>query len=102
MRLVTLSYKEFEGKDQEWILDELGLGARNLLVGKNATGKSRTLNVISALAKILAGQMDPTLVSGDFLACFDHAGKKITYRMHAEEQKVVGEMLAVDGRVLLQ
>jgi hypothetical protein len=102
MRLVTFRYQEFAGKDQEWILDDLTLGPRNLLVGRNATGKTRTLNVIGALAKILCGQRAPTLVSGDFVACFDHGGKKVTYRMRAEDEKVVMEDLAIDGRVLLQ
>src|SRR6266849_2846544 len=102
MRLVNFRYKEFAGRDQEWILDDLALGARNLLVGRNATGKTRTLNVISALAKILAGQRVPTLVSGDFFARFDHGGKKVTYQMHAEDEKVLTEELAVDDRVLLQ
>ena len=52
MRLVTLSYKEYEGRDQEWILDHLALGSRNLLVGKNATGRSRTLNVFVGAARV--------------------------------------------------
>jgi energy-coupling factor transporter ATP-binding protein EcfA2 len=102
MRLVRLSYKEFEGKDQEWILDDLTLGARNLLVGKNATGKSRTLNVIGALAKILSGQRAPTLVSGDFVANFDHNGSKFKYHMHMENENVLMEELSVDDRILLQ
>src|ERR1700731_4258688 len=102
MGLVTFRYKEFRDREQEWILDGLALGARNLLVGRNATGKTRTLNVIGALAKILSGQRAPTLVSGDFVGCFDHGGKKVTYRMRAEDEKVVMEELAIDDRVLLQ
>jgi hypothetical protein len=102
MRLVSFRYKEFEGRDQEWILDDLALGPRNLLVGKNATGKTRTLNVMGAMAKILAGQRPPTVVSGDFTARFDHDGKKVIYRFRAEDEKVVLEELAVEGRVFLQ
>ena len=48
MQLVSISYKEFEGQDQEWTLDKLTLKDRNLLVGKNATGKTRVLNIIGA------------------------------------------------------
>ena len=38
----------------EWSIDGLVLGQLNLLVGRNATGKSRTLNVIGCLANILS------------------------------------------------
>jgi len=54
MQLTRLEYSEYEGKEQEWTLEGLTLGKRNLLVGKNATGKTRTLNVIAGLAMFAA------------------------------------------------
>ncbi len=50
MRLKSLTYAEYEGRPLEWLLDDLTLGAINLIVGKNAAGKTRTLNVIGALS----------------------------------------------------
>ena len=62
MRLASIAYKEWEGRDQEWILDEVKFGQRNLLVGKNATGKTRVLNIIGGLAKLLAREMPPEIL----------------------------------------
>jgi recombinational DNA repair ATPase RecF len=55
MRLESVKYSEFEGNPQEWTLEGLRLRKRNLIVGRNAAGKTRVLNVISALASQLAG-----------------------------------------------
>ena len=51
MQLQSIKYSEFEGGYQDWILDGLQLGMRNLVVGENASGKTQTLGVISGLAQ---------------------------------------------------
>ena len=61
MRLISVKFSEFEGETQEWTLEGLTLGSTNLIVGKNATGKSRSLNIISALSRHLAGLQAPTI-----------------------------------------
>ncbi|WP_368220405.1 AAA family ATPase [Aeromonas sp. R7-2] len=55
MRLKSIYFIENKGQPTEWELKDLSLGAINLIVGKNATGKSRTLNIISHLANIISG-----------------------------------------------
>ena len=49
MELYSLKYKQDEGVDREWGFDGLSLHKINLIVGKNASGKSRTLNVMGLL-----------------------------------------------------
>ena len=49
MRLQSLQHVECTGEPEEWTLQGLSLGAINLLVGKNASGKSRILNIIHNL-----------------------------------------------------
>jgi AAA15 family ATPase/GTPase len=54
MKLLSLKYKSLS--DEGWKLEELTLNSKiNLLVGQNATGKSRTINVISTLNYLLTG-----------------------------------------------
>lgn len=101
MQLVSISYKEFEGQDQEWTLDKLTLKDRNLLVGKNATGKTRVLNIIGSLARVLTGQMSPCFQSGEYNAIFANKNSTIKYSFLAENEKVVREEYSVDGRKLL-
>jgi len=55
MQIKSIKFTEYKDTSREWSLDGLTLGARNLLVGKNAYGKSRTLNAIASLARLLAG-----------------------------------------------
>ena len=101
MRLRSVSFTEFERRDQEWRLDGLTLGPINLLVGKNAAGKSRALNVISGLANHLAGLLPPGL-SGLYDVHFDHEGQNLHYQLRYEETEVLEERFSVDSRVMLE
>ncbi len=100
MRLESVSYAEFEGQDQEWRLNDLTLGAINLLVGRNSAGKSRTLNIIGYLAKLLAGLQLPSS-SGHYDVHFDDNGTRFNYRLRYEENEVLFERLFVNGQVRL-
>jgi energy-coupling factor transporter ATP-binding protein EcfA2 len=100
MRLESVKYSEFEGSPQEWTLEGLRLGARNLLVGRNATGKTRVLNVISGLASQLAGSTILPLC-GHYEIEFAHEGKNLRYEVKFDEQKVVLEKFSFDGEVVL-
>ena len=101
MQLKSLTYIEFDGKPQEWRLDGLTLGPINLIVGKNATGKSRTLNVIGSLARMLVNERKPSL-SSDYDVVFEHGGQTLRYELKIEEMKVLREKLTVDRAVRLE
>jgi energy-coupling factor transporter ATP-binding protein EcfA2 len=69
MILKNFEYSEFDGLPNEWSLKGLYLEKVNLLVGKNASGKSRTLNRIIQLADMLTGTQSFSLDVVDS-ACF--------------------------------
>jgi energy-coupling factor transporter ATP-binding protein EcfA2 len=102
MQLKMIRYREYEGRDQEWILDGLALGPCNLLVGRNATGKTRTLNLVSGLARMLSKQISPAVLSGSYDATFDHDGQEAVYHLRIEAEQVVEESYALAGRTLLK
>ena len=52
IRLQSVRYSERVGREKEWTVEGLDLGPVNLLVGKNATGKTRCLNVLWNLAQM--------------------------------------------------
>ena len=56
MFLKSIEYAEYEGTPRVWKLEGCTFGNINLIVGKNATGKSRTLNIVNGLANLLSGQ----------------------------------------------
>jgi len=101
IRLKSIRFIEFEGTIQEWRLESLSLGISNLIVGKNASGKSRILNIINSLAKMLdgSGQLP---ISGNYDVEFIWDDKTINYQLKYEEQKVISEKFLLDGVPLLE
>ena len=101
MRLVSVKFSEYEGDLQEWTLEGLTLGSTNLIVGKNATGKSRTLNIISALSRNLAGLQSPG-VSAKYEVVFKDGETFIEYKLRIERYEVVEEELRVNHEIKLK
>lgn len=98
MILQSVDYVEYEGQPQEWRLEGLTLRPINLLVGRNASGKSRTLSLIKALAGLLAGELKPVFESGHYDVRFqDDAGKPVQYKLTYKDKKVIHECLILDG-----
>lgn len=101
MRLSTFQYTEREGTPQAWILDKCSFGQKTLLVGKNASGKSRTLNVIVGLARHLVG-LQPPAGSGTYNCTFHENSKEYSYHCICRDGVVVAEVLRSDSKILLE
>jgi energy-coupling factor transporter ATP-binding protein EcfA2 len=103
MQLESITYAQFEGRPEEWSITGFSFGNINLIVGKNATGKSRTLNVITALGKLVSGEVKLTFKSGEYKVIFNKDGKKqkLTYVLKYEESNVIEEKLIVDSKIRL-
>ena len=56
MPLHSFSYAEKHGTEEAWNTENLTFGQVNLLVGRNATGKTRILSALSRLAELLGGR----------------------------------------------
>jgi energy-coupling factor transporter ATP-binding protein EcfA2 len=102
MILKTLKYSQFAGKLKEWHIDEFNLGKINLIVGKNATGKSRLLNIIGNLANLVSGDVKLVFSSGDYKLLFNHNGNTIEYDLRYDKTKINKEELIIDGNSFLK
>ncbi len=102
MILTSLTYREYEGTNKEWVLERTPFQQINLLVGRNASGKSRTLNVIAGLARQMSGQQNVMPVSGNYLLTFWEQGEQWEYHVEYEDRAVVAEKVTRGGRVLLE
>lgn len=100
MRIKSFSFDECKGTSQEWSLGEFSLAQKTLLVGKNATGKSRTLNVIGGLAAYLAGLRRP-IGTCNYHCRFEHEGEFLDYRLSLVDGQVTSEVLSREGMTLL-
>src|SRR2546426_3396146 len=100
MQLKSVKYAHHEGELNEWKLEGLTLGPINLIVGKNASGKTKVLNVINGLAKLLAGELRLP-VSGNYEATFEYEDKTIQYFLSYRSAKVIRERFIFAGETLL-
>lgn len=98
MSLKRLVYKEFLGEQRSWGLDECDFTGINLVVAKNSTGKSRLINVIHGLCRILSGKHTNPFESGTYEADFLIANSKYTFEIEFRNGHVLREHLEVDGK----
>src|SRR4051812_34429962 len=101
MQLFRLAYTQFPNDPREWILDPLEFQQINLIVGRNASGKSRALNVTTALANFLSGRSTALPFSGDFDVLFRREGEEWRYILSYRDTLVVRESLIRGGELLL-
>ncbi len=99
MRLKSLEYSEHLGEPDEWTLRGLTLGNVNLLVGKNASGKSRILNIIHNSARGIADGRP--FANGHFSLVFDDNGKESKFELDICDSKIERELFKVDDEILL-
>ncbi len=98
MLITSLEYDQFPAKPSVWMLKGCTFEKINLIVGKNATGKTRVLNVIGNLAHLLVGESKP-FGSADYKRVeFSGNGTRLDYSLECEEGKVIREILDVDGQ----
>lgn len=100
MRMTSISYVQHSQKPIEWRFGDFQIGKINLIVGKNASGKTRILNVISNFANLICGERKD-LAWGEFDVYFDNAGREIHYSLKLENQAVTFEKLVINGKTLL-
>nr|WP_315203101.1 AAA family ATPase [uncultured Albidiferax sp.] len=101
MKLSAIEYSELENTPQAWILEKCSFGKKTLLVGKNASGKSRTLRVICSLANQLSGLQPPSM-SGTYNCTFHDELKEYSYHCMFKDGEVIAEVLRVDSKIYLE
>lgn len=99
MTLKKIEYSELGGQPDVWGFKGVVLEKVNLLVGQNATGKTRTIAAISWLANMLAGLHPQLLSSGSYTVEFSDSNDVYQYFLKIEQQKVLFEKLIVNGKV---
>ena len=101
MFLNRLRYSEFEGLPNSWELSDTQFENINLLIGRNATGKTRTLNVISGLAALISGVANVVFQSGTFNVSLIDGAEQYDYELSILNKSVKHEKLTINGIVQL-
>lgn len=105
MKLDFMEYCQDQNLPSEWRLDGCQLGNVNLIVGKNASGKTKILNYINLIAGLLSGDtnLKPDRRSREWKLFFDsdnHESKKV-YLLKVESGKVIRESFTVGNKTYL-
>ena len=98
-----MKIKELSYLDPNWELKNIQFGVVNLIVGKNATGKTRTLQTIDLLVKMIAQKRDLNW-GGQWEAKFENEKKdEIRYQFSSSYQKhgVTFEKILLNGDLVL-
>lgn len=102
MFLQKFAYSEHLNDTKSWELKSFELNNINLIVGSNASGKTRTLNVISGLSRLLSSTKVP-FGNGRYFANFKTKdNKSIEYNVEILNAKVVHEELKIENEYFIK
>jgi energy-coupling factor transporter ATP-binding protein EcfA2 len=100
MILKSFEYSEYDGTPENWSINGFNLEKVNLLVGKNATGKSRTLSRINALTAMFTGKplfYSDMIDTSRFVVEFTDIPNSYSYSLETKKREVFSERLTVTG-----
>lgn len=113
MIIKGFKYTRYPNKPREWQIVGKDSNANdayayfdnlNLLIGKNASGKSRTLDAIRELANLISGKKlvkDTTYHTQSYDFLFTDSGDEYRYVLTFEEKEIKEEYLYINGEVVL-
>lgn len=103
MVLKKIKYSQFEGKPKEWILEEFELDKINLIVGKNASGKSMTLNLISNACSYFLERGNLIYSNGNYEMIFENdKSDSIKFILNLKDRNVLKEELRINDKLYLE
>lgn len=91
MLLKTLEYCQYADQPKHWSLEGCSFGDINLIVGKNATGKTKALNIIRGLGYLLSEHGPLKYSTGEYKVEFVQEDQKLQYILKYENAEVVRE-----------
>ncbi|MCE2719495.1 MAG: ATP-binding protein [Dolichospermum sp.] len=105
MRLDFVEYCQDKDLPSQWRLDGCQLSNINLIVGKNASGKSRILKAINLISNLLSGdeviRPDCRLKEWKLIFDSDREDHKKVYILKIENGQVVREIFTIGNKTLL-
>lgn len=102
MQIISFKYREFWDHPHAWEVTEFSLSPMNLIVGRNASGKTRVINTIAFLAQFLRTGVISSWNSGDWEVKFLHNSDIYCIRLTIELEKVSYEEIFVNNTLVLR
>lgn len=102
MYLRKFSFRENAGQNIEWLIDKVSLGEINLVVGKNSSGKTRTLNALSDLVNMLMGRGTAATGPVSYELLFKNSDDFMKYELAYDLETIRMERLYVGEEMVLE
>jgi predicted ATPase len=102
MFLRKFSFRENAGKKSEWIIDNVGLGPINLVVGKNTSGKTRTLNALTDLVGMIRGKGTSATGPVTYHLWFGNGDQVMRYELEYDLTTIQAEKLYLGEELVLE
>jgi energy-coupling factor transporter ATP-binding protein EcfA2 len=101
MQVTNLKYNQFKDQQTFWNLNQVIFERINLLVGKNASGKSKTLHVLNGLSNLLGENKALTFSEGEYDISFKFEDKIYEYILEYHDNIITCEKLILNGDTLI-
>jgi ABC-type multidrug transport system ATPase subunit len=101
MYLRKFSFRENAGQKIEWLIDQVSLGETTLMVGKNSSGKTRTLNALSDLVNMIRGRSNSATGPVIYELLFRNGGDFLKYELEYDKETIKKERLHVGEELVL-
>lgn len=102
MYLQSFTFRENAGQNIEWLIDNVSLGEINLVVGKNSSGKTRTLNALSDLVSMLKGRGTSASGPVSYELLFRNSENLMRYELEYDLETIKKEQLYVGEELVLE
>jgi len=102
MYLKSFTFRENAGQNIEWLIDNVSLGEINLVVGKNSSGKTRTLNALSDLVSMLRGKGTSASGPVSYELLFRNSEDLMRYELEYDLDTIKMERLYVGDELVLE
>ena len=102
MYLKNFTFRENAGQNTEWLIDNVSLGEINLVVGKNSSGKTRTLNALSDLVNMLMGKGTTATGPVSYELLFKNADSLMKYELSYDQETIGMEKLYMGEDLVME
>lgn len=101
MQIQKFAFSELIDTPREWSVSPFSVDKLNLIVGRNAAGKSRIVNSIGSLASLIVKKPDILWESGSWSVDFLNNYEVMNLEVQIENAIIKFERVTVDGKILL-